>query len=112
MNNKFELDRRVARALHADVTEVARITEEFLAQVSALLAESGHATIGGFGQFKVRYKKLSDEVTLTKGLFKKGVQAGTMTVHRTACVQVGFVKSSKLKALLHAAYKEKPDGEV
>ena len=106
MKQKGELDRRVARELRMKSADVARVTTEFIRQVSYLLAEAGFVTIDGLGSLKVVVYRPAQWMVLTGGNFKKRVRRKVSKVEVMSYLRVQFSKSTKLKELLNESFKE------
>jgi len=99
VRHKGELDRRVARELGLKSSDVSRVTDEFLQQITCLLKLHGVVTVDGFGRFRLVRVNPADGSTrkLTYGTFKKGERAGTRNVEVSPYARVHFSQSNGLK---------------
>ncbi len=101
--DKSTLDRAVARSLFVSRKEVRVITDEFVAELRKLLAETGDVTIKGLGRFRVERvePKPGNTRELVTGSFKKGERRGTRTVEVSRYSRVHFSQSGILKEMLN-----------
>lgn len=95
MSDKGELDERTAQLIYGTKAEVGHITQEFLRQLSLLLAEKGEVTIPRFGKFKAERTRMNQKTTL-----RTANTSETRLVEVRERITVHFSKSDTLRDLL------------